>query len=95
MEDPITNKDILADGYSLFQWQSRARRDDVLDRMVPSDLRLILSRIKDDAQTIAELRSCLAAAMEHVEDSGMFMMDQEEGHWMRKASDLMTGDERP
>lgn len=38
--------DMIA-GKSLAEWREFARRDDCLDRMVPSDLRQLLSKIPD------------------------------------------------
>ncbi len=42
----------LPGGYSLPTWQQHARRDDCLDRMVPSDLRQFLGLIERQQQVI-------------------------------------------
>jgi len=42
----------LPGGYSLPTWQQHARRDDCLERMVPSDLRQFLGLIERQQQVI-------------------------------------------
>jgi hypothetical protein len=42
---------------TLSEWQEFARRDDCLDRMVPSDLRLIVGKVAEAEKILRDFRA--------------------------------------
>jgi hypothetical protein len=55
---------MIVAGRSIEEWQEFARRDDCLDRMVPSDLRQIVAQVN---RLRACLTDCLATAEQNAD----------------------------
>jgi hypothetical protein len=57
---PELETELLPGGYTLSEWIGNARRDDCLERMVPSDLRQLLGIIKRERSRALDFIEALA-----------------------------------
>jgi len=84
----------LPGGYSLPTWQQHARRDDCLDRMVPSDLRQFLGLIERQQQVIDLLMKAVEPFKKCIDGFDTAEVDDEEIHLILLGSDLTAKDLR-
>ena len=84
----------LPGGYSLPTWQQHARRDDCLERMVPSDLRQFLGLIERQQQVIDLLMKAVEPFKNSIDVLEYEGADDEEIGLILLGSDLTPKDLR-